>query len=166
MRVRSWIPWSLVMLLTALAVTSAVVGARTNHGVALHRDLISPFYTPAGTLQTIPTSAPQQAGYRGVEDFCAIAPLTGTIHYNGTRGGLSGVLTVRVGGLPPNEDVFVNWSNDFVRAPVIASFKTNSNGAAIQSSVDVGRLAEVMGVEIVLSTATVPNPSLGRLEPC
>ena len=71
-----------------------------------------------------------------------------------------------MGGLPPNEDVFVNWSNDFVRAPVIASFKTNSNGAAIQSSVDVGRLAEVMGVEIVLSTATVPNPSLGRLEPC
>ncbi len=166
MRVRSWIPWSLVVLLTALAVTSAVVGARTNRGVVLHRDLISPFYTPAGTLKTIPTSAPRQAGYRGVADFCAIAPLTGTIHYDGTGGGLSGVLTVRVGGLPPNEDVFVNWSNNFVRAPVIAYFKTNSNGAAIQSSVDVGRLAEVKGVEIVLSTATVPNPSLGRLEPC
>ena len=71
-----------------------------------------------------------------------------------------------MGGLPPNEHVFVNWSNNFPRAPVIASFKTNSNGAAIQSTVDVGRLAEVKGVEIVLSTATVPNPSLGRLEPC
>ena len=166
MRVRSWIPWSLVVLLTALAVTSAVVGARTNRGVVLHRDLISPFYTPAGTLKTIPTSPPQQAGYRGVEDFCAIAPMTGTIHYDGTNGGLSGVLTVRVGGLPPNQDVFVNWSNNFVRAPVIASFKTNSNGAAIQSSVHVSRLAEVKGVEIVLSTATVPNPSVGRLGPC
>jgi hypothetical protein len=62
--------------------------------------------------------------------------------------------------LPPNDYVFVNWSNDYVRAPVIAYFKTNSNGVAIQSSTDVGRLAEVKGVEIVLSTATVPNPSL------
>jgi hypothetical protein len=165
-RVRSWIPWSLVVLLASLTVASAVVGVRTNSGVLLHRDLISPFYTPAGTLKTIPTSAPLQAGYRGVEDFCAIAPLTGTIHYDGTSGGLSGILTISVSGLPPNDDVFVNWSNNFVRAPVIAYFKTNFNGAAIQSSVDVGRLAEVKGVEIVLSTATGPNPSLGRLIPC
>jgi hypothetical protein len=164
--VRSWIPWSLIVLLMAVAVTSAVVGATTNRDVALHRDLISPFYTPAEPLKTVPTSAPPQVGYRGVEDFCAIAPLTGTIDYDGVSGGLSGVLTVTVGGLPPNEDVFVNWSNDFVRAPVIAYFKTNSNGAAIQSSVVVSRLAEVKGVEVVLSTATVPNPSLGRLEPC
>jgi hypothetical protein len=156
----------LVVLLTALAVTSAVVGARTDRGVVLRRDLISPFYAPAEALKPVPISAPLQAGYRGAEDFCAIAPLTGTIHYDGTSRGLSGVLTVEVGGLPPHEDVLVNWSNNFVRAPVIAYFKTNSNGAAIRSSVEVGRLAEVKGVEIVLSTATVPNPSLGRLEPC
>ena len=148
------------MVLTVLAVTSAVVGARTNRGVALHRDLISPFYTPAAALQTIPTSATPQAGYRGVESFCAVAPLTGTIHYDGTSGGLSGVLTVSVGGLPPNDDVFVNWSNNYVRAPVIAYFKTNSNGVSIQSSTDVDRLAEVKGVEIVLSTATVPESAL------
>ena len=156
----------MVVVLTDLAVTSAVVGARTDRGVALHRDLISPFYTRAGALKTIPPSVWPQAGYRGVEDFCAVAPLTGTIHYDGTSGGLSGVLTVRVGGLPPNEDLFVNWSNNYVRAPVIAYFKTNSNGVAIESSVDVARLAEMKGVEIVLSTATVPNPSLGRLDPC
>jgi hypothetical protein len=156
----------LVVVLTVLAVTSAVVGARTDRGVVLHRDLISPFYTPAAAIKTIPTSAPPQAGYRGIESFCAVAPLTGTIHYDGTSGGLSGALTVRVGGLPPNDDVFVNWSNNYVRAPVIGYFKTNSNGVAVQSSTDVGRLAEVKGVEIVLSTATVPNPSLGRLDPC
>ena len=134
--------------------------------MVLHRDLISPFYTPAAALKTIPTGVPSQAGYRGIEDFCAVAPLTGTVHYDGTSGELAGVLTVRVGGLPANDDVFVNWSNNYVRAPVIAYFKTNSNGMAIQSSVNVGRLAEVKGVEIVLSTATVPNPSLGRLDPC
>ncbi len=156
------IPWFLVVVLTVLAVTSAVVGARTDRGVVLHRDV----FTPAGALKTIPTSAPPQAGYRGVEEFCAVAPLTGTIHYDGTSGGLSGVLSVRVGDLPPNEDVFVNWSNNYVRAPVIAYFKTNPNGVAIQSSVDVGRLAEVKGAEIVLSTATVPDPSLGSLDPC
>ncbi len=73
---------------------------------------------------------------------------------------------VKVGGLPLNGDVSVNWSNNHVRVPVIAYFKTNSHGVAIQSSVDIGRLAEEGGVEIVLSTATVPNPPLGRLDPC
>jgi hypothetical protein len=155
-----------MLVLTVLAVMSAVVGARTDPGVVLHRGLMSPSSTPSGALKTIPTRTPPQAGYRGVEDFCAIAPLTGTVDYDGTSGELSGVLTVKVGGLPPNEDVFVNWSDNYVRAPVIASFRTGSNGAAMQSSVDVVRLAEVKGVQIVLSTATVPNPSLGRLSPC
>jgi hypothetical protein len=162
-QVRSWIPWTLVVVLTALAVTSAVAGARADRDVVMHRDLIRPFSAPAGTLKT---GAPPQAGYRGIEDFCAKAPLTGTIRYDGEKRGLSGVLRVRVGGLPRNSYVFVNWSNNYVRAPVIASFKTDSKGAAVQSSVNVVRLAEVKGVEIVLSAATVPNPPLGRLEPC
>jgi hypothetical protein len=85
---------------------------------------------------------------------------------DGTSGGPSGVLTVKVGGLPLNGDVFVNWSNNHVRVPVTAYFKTNSHGVAIQSSVDVRRKAEERGVEIVLSTTTVPNPPLGRLDPC
>jgi hypothetical protein len=167
---RSWIPWSLLVVLTALAAASAVVGARANHGEATHLDLISPFYTPAGTLKTLPTNAPTtippETGYRGIENFCAVAPLTGTIHYDGTRGGLTGLLTVGVGGLPPNNAVNVNWSNDHVRVPVIASFETDSHGIAIPSSVHVGRLGEVRGVEIVLTAAAFPNPVLGRLEPC
>jgi hypothetical protein len=108
-----------------------------------------------------------ESGYHGVENFCAVAPLTGTIHYDATSGGLStSVLTVSVGGLPPDDEVNVNWSNDHARAPVIADFATDSTGAAIQSSVYVGRLGEVRGVEIVLSAAAVPNPVLGRLETC
>lgn len=113
-----------------------------------------------------PTALPPQAGYRGIENFCAVSPLTGTIDYDGISGGLVGVLTVSVGGLPPDDEVFVNWSNNHVRAPVIADFRTDSGGKAIQSSVDVGRLGEMGGVQIVLSAASVPNPALGRLEPC
>ena len=160
----------MLAVLTALAAGSAVVGATANRGEPTHRDLISPFYTPARILKTVPTNAPTtlppEAGYRGIEDFCAVAPLTGTIHYDGTSAGLSGVLTVSVGGLPPSDAVNVNWSNDHVRVPVIAGFKTDSKGTAIQSSVNVGRLGEVRGVEIVLSAASVPNPVIGRLEPC
>jgi hypothetical protein len=112
------------------------------------------------------TTLPAQGGYRGIENFCASAPLTGTIHYDGTSGGLNGVLAVSVGGLPPNDNVFVNWADNDVRAPVIAGFRTDSEGTAIQSSVQVGRLGEVRGVEIILSAADVPNTTLGHLEPC
>ena len=167
---RSWIPWSLLVVLAALAAASGVVRATANRGAPTHLDLISRFYTPAGTLKTVLTNAatalPPEAGYRGIENFCAVAPLTGTIHYDGRSGELSGVLTVSVGALPPNDAVNVNWSNDHVRVPVIASFETDSQGIAIPSSVDVGRLGEVRGVEIVLTAASVPNPVLGRLEPC
>ena len=167
---RSWIPWSLLVLLTALAAASAVVGARADRGKPIHTNLISPFFTPARTPETLPTNAPTtlppQAGYRGIETFCAVAPLRGTIHYDGTGGGLTGLLTLSVGGLPPNDSVNVNWSNDHVRVPVIASFETDSHGMAIPSSVNVARLGEVRGVEIVLTAAIVPNPVLGRFEPC
>jgi hypothetical protein len=108
-----------------------------------------------------------ESGYRGIENFCAVGPLNGTIHYDGTSGELNtGALTVSVGGLPPDDEVNVNWSNNHVRAPVIADFATDSKGTAIQSSVDVGRLAEVRGVEVILTAAAIPNPVLGRLEPC
>ncbi|HUE06620.1 MAG TPA: hypothetical protein VMP41_04275 [Acidimicrobiales bacterium] len=124
---------------------------------------------PTSTTATPPpttTSLPPQGGYRGIENFCAVAPLTGTIHYDGTSGGLSGVLAVNVGGLPPNDNVFVNWADNDVRAPVIAEFATDAEGRAIQSSVEVGRLGEVRGVAIILTAANVPNPTLGRLAPC
>lgn len=128
---------------------------------------VTPFAPGVGWfLPSTPTTQPPQAGYRGFENFCAVAPLTGTILYDGTSGVLTHVLTVTVSGLPPSDEVFVNWSNNHVRAPVIASFKTDAGGTAIQSSVEVARLGEVRGVEIVLSASSVPNPVLGRLEPC
>lgn len=168
--VRFWSQRSLLAVLMTLAATSAIVGATTARGEPRHLEYVSPSGTRAGALRAVPTSAPArlppQGGYRGIENFCSSAPLTGHIHYDGSSGGLIGVLTVSVAGLPPNDQVFVNWTNDSFRAPVIASFATDSVGVAIQSSVDVGRLGEVRGVGIVLSAAGVPNPALGHLEPC
>jgi hypothetical protein len=160
----------LLVVLTALAAAGAVVGATTQRGESNHRDLRNTLDAPVGTAENDPTNAPTtlplEGGFRGTETFCAVAPLTGTIRYDGTSGRLTGVLTVSVGGLPANDEIFVNWSNDSVRAPVIAAFQTDSRGNAMQSSVEVGRLGEVRGVEIVLSAASVPNPSFGHLEPC
>ena len=88
---RIWIPWSLLVVLAALATASAVVGATTHRGESIHGDRVSPFYLPAGTLRTVPrsvpTTLPPEAGYRGIENFCAVAPLSGTVHYDGTSGG-------------------------------------------------------------------------------
>jgi hypothetical protein len=157
-------------VLTAVATVSAVLGATSSWGESTHRGLISPFYSPGGSLAATPpsssTTLPPQSGYRGTENFCAVAPLTGNIHYDGASGELAGVLTVTVGGLQPDEWVYAAWSNDYVRSPVIAVFRTDSNGTAVQASVDVERLGEVRGVEILLLAESVPNPVLGRLEPC
>ena len=164
------------MLLTALAAAGGVLGATSDRGEPTHRNLISPFYTPSGPLTTAqptePTTLPPQAGYRGVENFCAVDPLTGTLHYDGAGGAtgdLSNVLTIAITGLPPNSYIYVALSNDHVRVPIIGGFSTNSTGAVIQSSVDDARLAEVRGVEIFLSGGSpdlIPPPLLGRLEPC
>jgi hypothetical protein len=154
-------------VLAVVSIGSGIIGATADRSeTATHRELISPFYAPAKVIETTPTSEPLQAGYRGVENFCAVAPLTGTIHYDGTNGHLVGAFTVNVEGLPPDEDVNINWSNNYVRASVVAALQTNSTGGTVQSSVIVARLAEVRGVEIVLGAATVPNQPLGRLEPC
>jgi hypothetical protein len=79
---------------------------------------------------------------------------------------LPGLLAVAVTGLPRDNVVYVDWSNDHVRGYIIASFKTNSAGMPIPSSVSVGRLAEVRGVEMVLESVSIPPRVFGRLKPC
>jgi hypothetical protein len=169
-QVRSWIPWFSLAVLAALVAASAVVGATAKRGEPAHRDLLNPFDTPAATLEAIPTSAttlPPQAGYRGVENFCASAPLSGHVLYNGTAvQRVPSVLTVAIGGLPPNSGVYVDWSNNHIRGYIIASFSTDAEGAPIPASINMGRLPEVPGVEMVLESTTVPPTILGRLQPC
>ncbi len=115
----------------------------------------------------VATTLPPAAGYRGLEDFCAGAPLTGHVRYEGTAGKLGpGSLTLAVGGLPPNSVVYVDWSNDHIRGYIIGSFTTDSAGTPVQSSLSMGRLAETRGVEMVLESVSVPPTVFGRLEPC
>jgi hypothetical protein len=161
---RSWIPWTLVVALTATAGIAAVTGATSVPGAPSHNEILRSFYFPEKSV-TI-TNLPE-AGYLGVEDFCGSGPLSGNVLYNGTEGRLvPGVLTVAAAGLPPNVPVYVDWSNNYIRGYIIASFKTDPVGTPIPSSVNIGRLAEVRGVEIVLESTTVPPTVFGRLEPC
>lgn len=126
--------------------------------------------TTAATTRTpavVATTLPSEAGYRRREDFCAGAPLSGHVLYDGTAGQLvPGVLTVAVAGLPPDNVVYVDWSNDHIRGYIIASFRTDSAGTSIPFSVSMGRLAEVRGVEMVLESVSIPPTVFGRLEPC
>jgi hypothetical protein len=119
------------------------------------------------TAAAVATNLPPQAGFRGVENFCASAPLSGHVLYDGTAGQLvPSVLTAAIGGLPPDSRVYIDWSNDHIRGYIIASFSTDSTGTPIPSSVSMGRLAEVRGVEMVLESVTIPPTVFGRLQPC
>lgn len=155
-----------LLLLAVLTTSCAATPTSTSSSSLLRTTAPSGASAQATAPSRVPTTLPPESGYRGIENFCAVAPLTGTIHYDGTSGSLTGVLTVRISGLPANDEVNVNWSNDHVRVPVIGEFKTDAKGTSIQSSVIVSRLGEVRGVEVVLAAANIPNPVLGRLEPC
>jgi hypothetical protein len=123
--------------------------------------------TASTTAAEVATTLPPQAGYRGVKSFCASAPLSGHVLYDGAAKQLvPSVLTVAIGGLPPDSAVYVDWSNDHIRGYIIASFSTDSAGTPIPSSVSMGRLPEVRGVEMVLESVTIPPTVFGRLQPC
>ncbi|HWF16368.1 MAG TPA: hypothetical protein VG244_09330 [Acidimicrobiales bacterium] len=150
--------------LVATAGTAAVLGGTSIHSAPSHNEFLSPLSSPekSVSIADIP-----EAGYRGVENFCASGPLSGHVFYSGTEGQLvPSVLTVAIAGLPPNVPVYVDWSNNDIRGYIIASFKTDPMGTPIPSSVIMGRLAEVRGVEMVLEGTTVPPTVFGRLEPC
>jgi hypothetical protein len=118
--------------------------------------------TTATTLMFHKT-VPVQGEYGGRENFCAAAPLSGHILYDGTTG--SAVLTLSVGGLPRNNLVGVNWSNNHIRGYLLATFETDSKGTARQASLHFFRPGEVRGVEMILTGSGIQAPVLGRLEP-
>jgi hypothetical protein len=153
---------------TILAIGLSVAACGTEGGpqVSGHGSTL-PTSATRSSVAAVATNLPPQAGFRGVEDFCGSAPLTGHVLYDGTAGQLlPGVLSVGIGGLPPNSTVYVDWSNDNVRGYIISSFSTDSTGKPIPSSVSMGRLPEVRGVEMVLESTTVPPTVYGHLQPC
>ena len=149
----------------AIGLSVAACGASYRSQVSSHGST-PPTATTRTTAAAVATHLPQ-AGYRGVENFCAGVPLSGHVLYDGSAGRLvPSVLTVAIGGLPPDSGVYVDWSNDHIRGYIIASFSTDSTGTPIPSSVSMGRLAEVQGVEMVLESVTIPPTVFGRLQPC
>jgi hypothetical protein len=76
------------------------------------------------------------------------------------------VLTVVIGGLPPDSGVYVDWWNDDIRGYIIGSFSTDSAGTQIPFSVSRGCLTELRGVEMVFESVTIPPTVFGRLQPC
>ena len=157
-----------ITVVTAVAAIGLSVAA-CGHGDRPQAFGHGPTPTSAITRATDAAVAPNlapQAGYRGVEAFCASAPLSGYVLYDGSAGQLvPRVLTVAIGGLPPDSGVYVDWSNDHIRGYIIASFSTDSTGTPTPS-VNLGRLAETRGVEMVLESVTVPPTVFGRLQPC
>jgi hypothetical protein len=119
--------------------------------------------TTAGVVpgQTVPVG---RDGFAGRERFCATNPLIGSILYNGTTG--AATLDLAVGHLPADRAVEVNWVNDPARAYVVASFATNPNGVADQSSLRFYRPGEQRGIRLVLTTAGESDQRLGSLLPC
>jgi hypothetical protein len=105
-----------------------------------------------------------QSGFRGKERFCAEAPLTGAIEYDGTSGTVR--ITVNVGGLPPASDISLDWQNDTVRGYTIAAFGTDRSSHSIQASLRIFRPGEVRGYQLLLTTADRATTPLGRLAPC
>jgi hypothetical protein len=151
----------------AVGLTVAACGAGIRPLVSGHGSTTMKAATTGMPGAVVATTLPPEAGYRGLQNFCAGAPLSGHVLYDGTAGQLvPSVLTAAVAGLPPDIVVYVDWSNYHVRGYIIASFKTDSAGAPIPSSVSMGRLAETRGVEMVLESVSIPPTVFSRLEPC
>jgi hypothetical protein len=151
----------------AVGLTVAACGDGVGLQVSGHRSTTTTAAHTGTPAAVVATTLPTEAGYRGLQDFCAEAPLSGHVLYDGRAGQLvPGVLIAGVAGLAPDDMVYVDWSNDHIRGYIIASFKTDSAGAPIPSSVSMGRLAETRGVEMVLESVSIPPTVFGRLEPC
>jgi hypothetical protein len=150
----------------AIGLSLAACGGGNTAHVSGYGSTTSAASTRAPAAPSATTLRPE-SGYRGREDFCAGGPLSGHVLYDGAAGQLvPSVLTVAVAGLFPDTLVYVDWSNDHIRGYIIGSFKTDSAGKPIPSSVSMGRLAEVRGVEMVLESVSIPPTVFGRLEPC
>ena len=163
----SWVRIVLAAGVGAVVLTVGACGGGVRPQVSGRQSTTTTAATTGTPDAEAATVLPPEDGYQGIEDFCAVEPLSGHVVYDGTAGQLvPGVLTAAVAGLPPDNVVYVDWSNDHIRGYIIGSFKTDSAGTPIPSSVRIGRLAETRGVELVLESVSIPPTVFGRLEPC
>ena len=105
-----------------------------------------------------------QSGYASDEEFCATAPLTGTIRYTVNQG--VATFAFDVGGLPHRSVIAVEWINDAVRGYTVAAFNTDAGGRAQTDSLRMFRPGEVKAIGLRLTTADTASTALGQLRPC
>jgi hypothetical protein len=115
------------------------------------------------TPQTHP-STPVENGFGQSEQFCAQAPLIGTLDYLTTAG--NATMQVKVDGLPSQSLVVIDWANNTVRGYTVGSIRTDSSGASIPASLNLFRPGETRGYKVVLTTEASDPMTLGTLWPC
>jgi hypothetical protein len=109
-------------------------------------------------------STPVESGFAQNEQFCAQAPLVGTIEYQVS--GANATMQVSVKGLPPQSLVVIDWANNTVRGYEVGDIKTDRSGASIPASLNLFRSGETRGYKVILTTEAIDAVTLGTLWPC
>lgn len=120
--------------------------------------------TAPTTVVDAPPFVSIQSGYASDENFCAVAPLTGTIRYRAEHGVATFELHVR--GLPSRSLIGLDWINDSVRGYTVAAFTTDGTGKSEAGSLRMFRPGEVKAIDLHVATTDIAATVLGRLRPC
>ena len=118
----------------------------------------------AGSAQPATPLVSVEGGFAANENFCAEAPLSGTIRYEVKDGAVT--FDVRVGNLPHTSLIAIDWINDPVRGYTVAAFSTDATGRSIRDSLRMFRPGEVRGIGLHLAAADLDATVLGQLRPC
>jgi hypothetical protein len=146
--------------------------ARLRVGLSLVFTLTAPACAESGGGRAAPpttgSAAPYvvsiQGGYASDEQFCALAPLSGSVRYSTRQG--SATFELDVGGLPPQSLIAIDWINNAVRGYTVAAFDTDGNGQSETSSLRMFRPGEAKAIGLHLTTTNIASPVLGQLRPC
>jgi hypothetical protein len=90
-------------------------------------------------------------GYAAGERYCAVSPATGTLTYSVAHGNATVALALT--GLPKTTALAILWQTSNGSGRSIGAFKTDSGGAAVQSSLHMFISPSTRGAEVVLTTS-------------
>jgi hypothetical protein len=120
--------------------------------------------TSSTTTPPTHPSTPVESGFDQSEQFCAQAPLVGTLDYLTAAG--NATMQVKVNGLPAQGLVVIDWANNTVRGYTVGTIRTDTSGTSIPASLNLFRSGETRGHKVVLTTDAIDPTTLGTLWPC